>query len=134
MNSTVLADTGPLYALADPSDQFHPRAVAELKTIERRGFTIAISYPTLCEAHTLILRKLGGAYSRQWLSEVLAGAHLLNPEVADYALAAERLERFPDQLITLVDAVTATMSRRLGVAVWTFDRHFATMRSAVWAK
>jgi len=134
MNSTVLADTGPLYALADTSDQYHARAGAELKTIQRRGFNIAISYPTMCEAHTLILRKLGGAYSRQWLSEVLAGAHLLNPEAADYALAAERLERFPDQLITLVDAVTATMSRRLGVAVWTFDRHFAAMRSVVWAK
>ena len=95
MNSTVLADTGPLYALADPSDQFHSRAAAELNTIQRRGFAIAIGYPTLCEAHTLILRKLGGAYSRQWLSEVLAGAHLLNPDVADYGRAAERLERFP---------------------------------------
>jgi predicted nucleic acid-binding protein len=105
----------------------------ELNTIQRHGFNIAISYATLCEAYTLILRKLGGTY-RQWLSEILAGAHLLNPEVADYGLAAERLERFPGQLITVVDAVTATMSRRLGVAVWTFDRHFATMRSVVWTK
>jgi hypothetical protein len=120
--------------LGGSSDQFNARAAAELSTIERRGFAIAIGYPTLCEAHTLNLRKLGGAYSRQWLSEVLAGAHLFNPEGADYPLAAERLERIPDQLITLVDAVTATMSCRLGVAVWTFDRHFATMRSAVWTK
>jgi predicted nucleic acid-binding protein len=134
MNSMVLADTGPLYALADPSDQYHTRAAAELNSIERRGVNIAINYATLCEAYTLILRKLGGAYSRQWLAEVLAGAHLLNPEVADYASAAERLERFPDQLITLVDAVTATMGRRLGIAVWTFDRHFAVMRSVLWTK
>lgn len=32
------------------------------------------------------------------------------------------------------DAVTATMSRRLSVAVWTFDRHFTAIRSVVWAK
>jgi hypothetical protein len=66
MNSTVLANTGPLYALADTSDQYHARAGAELNTIQRRGFNIAISYATLCQAHTLILRKLGGAYSRQF--------------------------------------------------------------------
>jgi hypothetical protein len=54
MNLTVLADTGPLYALADTSDQFHARAATELNTIQRRDFNIAISCATLCEARTLI--------------------------------------------------------------------------------
>jgi hypothetical protein len=33
MSGVVLADTSPLYALADPSDQFHDRAHRELEKI-----------------------------------------------------------------------------------------------------
>jgi predicted nucleic acid-binding protein len=118
VNAAVLTDTGPLYALADPSDQFHARAGEELTALERRGFTVTVSYPVLCEAHTLVLRRLGGRYARQWLAQMLNGALLLNPESADYSFAAAQLDRFPDHPITLVDAVTATMSRRLETPVW----------------
>ncbi len=63
---------------------------------------------------------------------MLKGAVLLNPEPADYSLAAARIERFKDHPITLVDAVTAALSRRLEIPVWTFDRHFAAMRAKIW--
>ena len=63
---------------------------------------------------------------------MLDGALLLNPEAADYSFAAAQLARFPDHPIPLVDAVTAALSRRLEIPVWTFDRHFATMRTRVW--
>ncbi len=132
MKPAVLADTGPLYALADPSDQYHSRAVAELDAIAKRSFSVAVGYMTLCEAHTLVLRRQGGAYSRGWLAEVLDGTVLLSPETGDYLLAAAQLEQFPDHPITLVDAVTAAMSRRLEVPVWAFDRHFTTMRTTIW--
>ena len=128
----MLADTGPLYALTDPSDQYHSRSRRELSVIEARNITVAVSYGTLCETHTLILRRLGGAYARQWLGEMLDGALLLNPEAADYSQAATQLIRFPDHPITLIDAVTAAVSRRLEIPVWTFDRHFATMRTKLW--
>jgi predicted nucleic acid-binding protein len=131
-NQAVLADTGPLYALADPSDQYHARSRTELTAIEARNFTVAVSYATLCETHTLILRRLGGAYASQWLDEMLDGALLLNPEAADYSQAAAQLTRFPDHAITLVDAVTGALSRRFDIPVWTFDRHFATMRHKLW--
>jgi len=128
----VLTDTGPLYALADPSDQFRARARAEIDSIEKRGLQVAAGYPTLCESHTLALRRLGAGYASQWLAEMLEGAVLLNPEAADYMIAAAQLDRFPDQPITLVDAVTAVMANRLGMPVWTFDRHFATIRVKLW--
>lgn len=132
MNTAVLADTGPLYALADPSDQFHLRARKELAAIEERGFSVAVSYPALCESHTLILCKLGNRYAQQWLTQVLDGALLVNPEPADYSFAAEQLVRFSDHPITLVDAVTAIVSQRLHLPVWSFDRHFTTMRVKLW--
>ncbi len=81
--TVVLADTRPLYALADPSDQYHIRAQAELESIENRGLTVAVSYPTVCEAHTVVLRRLPIEYAGEWLAELLGAAVLLNPEVVD---------------------------------------------------
>lgn len=130
--NVLLADTGPLYALADPSDQYHARAGAELRNAEERGLAVAVAYATLCEAHTLVLRRLGGAYARQWLSEIFDTAVLLNPDPADYSFAAAQLARYKDHPITLVDAVTAAVCRRFEIAVWTFDRHFVTLRCKIW--
>lgn len=132
MTGTVLADTGPLYALSDPSDQYHRQAHADLQTILAKNLRIAVPYPVLCESYSLVLRRLGGAYSRQWLGELTVGAVLVNPEPADYFAAASLLDRFPDQLIALTDAVTAVLSRRARIAVWSFDRHFSIMGVRPW--
>ena len=132
MTALVLADTGPLYALADPSDQYHRRAAGELEAIQAEGLGVAVMAVTLCEAYTLVLRRLGGAYSRHWLSELLSSSALVHPEPAEFLLAAAQLRKFPDHPVTLVDAVTAVMSRRLDVPVWSFDRHFTTMRTKLW--
>ena len=112
--------------------QYHRRAGAELEAIQEKGLGIAVGYATVCEAYTLVLRRLGCDYARQLLAEILAVAVLFNPEPADYVLAAPQLDRLPDQPITLVDAVTAVMAGRLGVRVWTFDRHFGAMRVKLW--
>ena len=127
----VLADSGPLYALADISDQYHNRAQRELESIEKRGLSVMVNYATLCESQTLVLRRLGGRYAQQWLTEIIQGTVLLNPEPGDYLRGAEMLPGFPDQSITLVDAVTAVLGRRLRMDVWTFDRHFEIMGAAV---
>lgn len=134
MTGTILADTGPLYALADPSDQYHQQAHSELQAILASHLRVAVPYPVLCESHNLVLRRLGGSYSRQWLREVFDGAVLVNPDAADYLASASLLDRFPDQLITLTDAVTAVLSRRLRIAVWSFDRHFTLLAAKQWRR
>lgn len=40
--------------------------------------------------------------------------------------------RYPDQSITLFDAILAVLSDRLALPIWTFDHHFDVMGSDVW--
>lgn len=44
----------------------------------------------------------------------------------------QKTARFPDQRITLCDAVTAVLSKRLILPVWTYDYHFDVMQVPVW--
>jgi hypothetical protein len=59
VSDCVLADTGPLYALADPSGQYHLRACRESDRIQVAGPHPLTPYPVLCESYALVLRRLG---------------------------------------------------------------------------
>lgn len=128
----VLADTGPLYALADPDDRHHLRAHDEARRLEEEGSNVLLAYPTLLEAHALVLRRLGLAAARPWMRATLRGCGLLNPTAEHYLEATDRASKFRDQPITLFDAVLACLSRNLGIPVWTYDHHFDVMRTRVW--
>jgi hypothetical protein len=78
MRRAVLADTGPLYAAADPDDAYHKRAHRELLLLARDEYEIAAAYPTLLEAYTLVLFRLGKQSASRWLSDI-SGAVLVNP-------------------------------------------------------
>jgi predicted nucleic acid-binding protein len=127
----VLADTGPLYAAVDPDDAHHKRARRELRRLAEEKQEIVVAYPTLLEAYTLVLFRLGETAALRWLEE-MAGAALVNPSVEDYRLAVMRVQSLKDQPITLFDALVASLAHRLGVEVWTYGHHFDVMRVAVW--
>jgi predicted nucleic acid-binding protein len=127
----VLADTGPLYAAADPDDAHHKRAHRELRRLADEHQEIVVAYPTLLEAYTLVLFRLGETTALRWLVD-MAGAALVNPSAEDYRHAVVRVQSLADQPITLFDALVATLARRLGMEVWTYDHHFEVMRVAVW--
>lgn len=128
----VLADTGPLYASVDPSDGYHRRAREEIGRLNREGVSVAVAYPTLCEAYSLVLGRLGTGRAHGWLSEVEGYASLVNPTRQDYQRACERILAYRDQDLSLFDAVAAVMGERLSVAVWTYDYHFHVMGVEVW--
>ena len=132
MRRAVLADTGPLYAAADPDDAHHQRAHRELKRITRDKREVIVAYPTLAEAYTLVLYRLGKEAALSWLDDVRSGVSLVNPTPEDYQEAMQKLLAFPDQPITLFDATLAVLCGRLGAEVWTYDHHFDLMRAAVW--
>lgn len=132
MRRAVLADTGPLYAAADPDDAHHRRAQQQLRRITRDKREVIVAYPTLSEAYTLVLYRLGKQAALRWLDDVRSGVALVNPAPEDYHEAMRVLLAFPDQPITLFDATLTVLCGRLGAAVWTYDHHFDLMRAAVW--
>lgn len=132
MKRSVLADTGPLYAAADPDDQYHERAQRELKRLNRDRRSVVVIYPILLESYTLVLRRLGKEVASTWLDETMAGVSLVNPAAQDYRAASDKVLGFEDPLITLFDATIAVLAQRTGLQVWTYDRHFDAMRVPVW--
>ncbi|MFZ0419172.1 MAG: PIN domain-containing protein [Candidatus Sulfotelmatobacter sp.] len=131
MNEAVLADAGPLYAVVDPDDSHHRRAVREMERLDEERREIVVAYSTLLETYSLILFRLGKTTATDWLIDI-ADASLINPSPEDYRLAAAKLQGLADQPITLFDAVAAAMATRLRLQVWTYDHHFDVMRVPVW--
>jgi len=127
----VLADTGPLYAAADPDDAHHQRARHELHRLARERYEILVAYPTLMEAYTLVLFRLGKDAASQWLND-LSAAGFVNPSVEDYRYALKRVQSLADQPITLFDATVAAVAMRMNLRVWTYDHHFDLTRIPVW--
>ncbi len=132
MRRTVLADTGPLYAVVDPRDSRFGRAREDVARLNSERLSVAVTYPILCESYSLILRRLGVNRAHGWLDEMRDQASLLNPSHQDYEAAAGLISGYPDQAISIFDAVTAVMGKRLAMPVWTYDHHFDVMRVEVW--
>lgn len=132
MRGTVLADTGPLYALRDPDDSFHRRSRQDLARLEAERLKVAVAYSTVVESNALALRKLGTAESHAFLRYLGRSAIFINPTVEDYERASARVLRYPDQSISLADALCAEVGTRLELPVWTFDHHFDVMGVRVW--
>jgi predicted nucleic acid-binding protein len=131
MIRAVIADSGPLFAIADETDEHHDRAAEEFELLARERREILVPYPILLETYTLILFNLGRKGAANWLSQILPAA-FISPTVEDYRGGATRVLALSDQSITLVDATVAAMVTRLGLQVWTYDHHFDVMRVPVW--
>jgi predicted nucleic acid-binding protein len=107
------------------------RARRELRRLADENHEIVVAYPTLLEAYTRVLFRLGETAALRWLDDI-AGAALVNPSAEDYRHAVLRVQSLKDQPMTLFDALVATVARRLGLKVWTYDHHFDVMRVVVW--
>ena len=129
---TILADTGPLYALLDRSDRHHGTAHSQLEILHRSELRLLVAQPILLESYSLVSRKLGLRVAQRWLQEIERGVGMINPTASDYDAARAVVADYPDQAITLFDASLAVLSWKLQAVVWTFDFHFDVLRSDVW--
>lgn len=128
----VLADTGPLYAAVDPADTYHASARETIAGFDRDGIELLVPYSTLAECCSLILRRFSLPVAHQWLRDVEDGMILVNPVASDFQLALDTVYRYQDQAVTVFDAATLAVSRRLHLPIWTYDHHFDVLRAEIW--
>ena len=129
----VLPDTGPLYGLLDPRDQYHTAARELFGRLQAEAVPVRVAYPTLLETHRLMLSRSDSARANGRILALRGRSPVSYPVAADGDAAHAILERFDDQRISLTDATIAAMARRLGLQVVTFDRrHFGLMGTEVY--
>jgi predicted nucleic acid-binding protein len=130
--NAILVDAGPLYALAFASDQYHAQARTDLARIAAAGLNVAVVYSTIVESHALVLRRSNPDFALTWLNALSGRANFILPSEDDYLQAMQLIQRYRDQPITLADGMVAVVSRRLDLAVWSYDHHFDIMRVDRW--
>lgn len=125
---TVIADTGPLYALIDKDDTWHARVVAWWT---ERGRDVVIPVSVLPEVSYLLQTRIGPAAEQAFIRAVADGeftTEQLEPE--DITRAATLMQEYADLPLGFVDATVVATAERLGVReILTTDRrHFGVVR------
>lgn len=124
----IIADTGPLYALADADDELH--ALARSFVVQNKE-TIIVPGPVVVETCYLISENLGPIVEINFLKSLGAREMLLEqPTGKDLDRSIEILEKYRDSGFGMVDATVMAMAERFGIEkVMTFDRrHFGAYR------
>jgi uncharacterized protein len=125
---TVIADTGPLYALVDAGDAWHERVVEWWRANREQVVVPVCVLPEVCYLlHTRISQQAESAFIRA----VAKGEFVVEPlEPADITRAAMLVGKYADLELGFVDAtVIATAERLDATEVLTTDRrHFSAVR------
>jgi predicted nucleic acid-binding protein len=130
---TIYVDTTPLYGVLTPGDQHELRARELFSSLDHASVFVPLT--TLLELYSLILYRKPRApgYAHRAVSKITAAYPTAYPLEADKTAALALLGRYPDQAITLSDAVTACMAKRENAQVMTFDyRHFDLLGAEVY--
>jgi predicted nucleic acid-binding protein len=125
---TVIADTGPLYALVDADDEWHDRVVEWWRANREPVVVPVCVLPEVCYLlHTRISQQAEAVFVRA----VAEGEFVVEPlETEDITRAAMLVEKYSGLELGFVDAtVIATAERLDATEVLTTDRrHFAAVR------
>jgi uncharacterized protein len=127
----ALIDTGALLALSHGRDQFHEAAVRTFQRHRAAGGMFVGTTLILSEFYSHLLYLRGAAMARTALRLLLDDPIHRWFEVDAPLLGEARerwLERFAEQPLSLVDAVSFEVMRRDSIRVaFAFDRHFAVV-------
>jgi predicted nucleic acid-binding protein len=125
---TIVADTGPLYALVDASDAWHKRVVEWWRKNREPVVVPVCVLPEVCYLlHTRISQQAEAAFVRSITNGEFVVESL---EAEDVARAEALIRKYADLELGFVDAtVIATAERLDAIEVVTTDRrHFSAVR------
>ncbi len=125
---TVLADTGPLYALVDRNDAWHDRVVAWWTAGARN---VVVPAAVLPEVSYLLQIRISSRAEQAFIRAVADGEFTIEPlEPEDIVRAATLLREYSDLPLGFVDATVVATAERLGVReILTTDRrHFGVVK------
>lgn len=125
---TIIADTGPLYALVDTDDSWHERVVAWWRANRQPIVVPTCVLPEVCY---LLHTRIGPEAETAFVRALADGEFVVEPlEPEDVARASTLLAKYTDLELGFVDAtVIATAERLDSIEVLTTDRrHFVAVR------
>jgi len=125
---TVIADTGPLYALVDSHDSWHER-IAGWWASNRE--TIVVPVTVLPEVCYLLHTRISAEAESAFVHAVATGEFTVEPlEPEDVARVDALLRKYADLGLGFVDATVIATAERLDVTqILTTDRtHFPAVR------
>jgi predicted nucleic acid-binding protein len=125
---TIVADTGPLYALVDTDDLWHERVVTWWRANRQ---PIAIPTCVLPEVCYLLHTRIGPDAESAFVRAVADGEFVVEPlEAEDIARAATLLTKYADLELGFVDATVIATGERLDATelLTTDRRHFVAVR------
>jgi len=125
---TIVADTGPLYALIDSSDAWNARVTGWWESAAR---DVVVPVTVLPEVAYLLARRIGPAAEEAFIRSVAQGEFVLEPvELDDIARAADLMRDYADVSLGFVDATVVAVAERLGARelLTTDRRHFTVVR------
>ena len=125
---TVVADTGPIYALVDRDDAWHKRVMKWWRANTER---VVIPVCVLSEICYLLHTRISPDAEASFVKAIANGEFEVEGlEEADFERIDAIMTKYADMEIGFVDAAVAATAERLDtVMVLTTDRrHFGTMR------
>jgi hypothetical protein len=125
---TVVADTGPLYALVDASDAWHSRVV---EWWQRSREPVVVPVSVIPEVTYLLQTRIGPEAEIAFVRAIARGDFTTEPvEPEDIDRAAEVMQQYSDFPLGFVDASVIAIAERLDArGILTTDRrHFGAVR------
>jgi hypothetical protein len=121
----VIVDTGPIIALFDAGDSYHPRALDFVRSVRAR---LLSTMAVVSEAMYMLQDSL---QARQdllaWIK--VGGITLVEPEDGDFERVSQLIEKYADLPMDFTDAVVVALCERLGINhIASVDRDFAIYR------
>jgi uncharacterized protein len=122
--SRLFVDTSAYFALYNPDDLLHSRAVMVGTNRRRRLFTT--NY-VVAETHALLLRRLGRSVAVRFLDDLdHSQTVMVRVRLPDDERGREIFFAHDDKDYSLTDATSFAVMERLHIGTaFTFDRHFS---------